>query len=114
MNVNVPRVGSVASCPCKTEYVSASHTLSGYAPQVLTHFILLPGVIWPNSLEFERTVTYALSESSGLSVALPKYSLPAAFARVSKPAVELGLAAPVVVVDADVVVACVRTSSVAH
>ena len=58
-------------------------------------------------------VTYALSESSGLSVALPKYSLPAAFARVSKPAVELGLAAPVVV-DADVVVACVRTFSVAH
>lgn len=37
-----------------------------------THFMLLPGVIWPNSFAFDRILTYAESDSSGLSVALPK------------------------------------------
>ena len=47
---------------------------------LLTHFILFPGVICPNSDELLRTATYAVSVSSGLSVAEPKYSFPADFA----------------------------------
>ena len=39
-----------------------------------------------------------MSESSGLSVALPKYFFPAALASVFRPAVELGVVAPVVLV----------------
>ena len=48
-NVNVPRVGSVAS-----------------------HFMLFAGVIWPNSSLLSRIAVYAVSESSPLSVAVPK------------------------------------------
>ena len=38
----------------------------------LTHFMLFPGVICPNSLLWLSFATYAVSVSSGLSVALPK------------------------------------------
>ena len=41
-----------------------------------THFILLPGVIWPNIAPSSRIASYAVSVSSGLSVAVPKYNLP--------------------------------------
>ena len=70
-----------------------------------THFMLFPGVIWPNSLVFCKPATYAESDSSGLSVALPKYSLPACFASVCRPAVELGVVGPVDV-GSDGVVPC--------
>ncbi len=76
--------------------------------------MLLPGVIWPNSLLLERSVTYTESESSGLSVALPKYSLPFALASVCKPAVELGVVVAVVVappVVVEVLCRCNETNS---
>ena len=41
-----------------------------------THFMLLAGVIWPNKVLSSKIATYAVSVSSGLSVAVPKYSFP--------------------------------------
>ena len=60
--------------------------------------MLFAGVSWPNSMLLSRIAVYAVSESSGLSVALPKYFFPAVFASAFKPAVELGVVAPVVLV----------------
>ena len=49
-------------------------------PRKRTHFMLLAGVIWPNMLASSKIAVYAVSESSLLSVAVPKYSLPFALA----------------------------------
>ena len=51
-----------------------------------THFILFAAVIWPNIWLLSRIAVYAVVVSSGLSVALPRYSLPACLARACKPA----------------------------
>lgn len=42
------------------------------APLARTHFMVLPGVICPNSDVLLRIATYGASVSSGLSVAEPK------------------------------------------
>lgn len=54
-----------------------------------THFMLFAGVIWPNIVLSSRIAVYAVSVSSGLSVAVPKYSFPAAFATVCSLAVDV-------------------------
>ena len=59
-----------------------------------THFMELAGVICPNSALLSRMAVYAASESSPLSVAVPKYFLPAAWARELSPEPE-GAGAPV-------------------
>lgn len=71
MNVKVPCSGSVAS-----------------------HFILFPGVICPKYAAWSRIAVYAVSVSSGLSVALPKYNFPAALATVLVNAVEVPMGKP--------------------
>lgn len=68
-NVNTPRDFSIAS-----------------------HFMLFPGVIWPNCAVLLRSARYGASVSSPLSVAEPKYSFPAALAATSRPMVEVAVA----------------------
>ena len=51
--------------------------------------MLFPGVICPNIVASSKIAVYAVSESSGLSVAEPKYSLPTDFASVCSLAVEV-------------------------
>lgn len=61
---------------------------------IQTHFILFPGVICPKYASWSRIATYSALGSSGLSVALPKYNLPAALATVSVNAVDVAVGNP--------------------
>lgn len=65
------RLGGILaySPPVSTHFVEQQH-------RVLAYFILLAGVIWPNIVLSSRIAVYPVSESSLLSVAVPKWSFP--------------------------------------